>query len=74
MSEACVSMIGAPWLCWAIQGTALLLIGLFLWRIVRRHQQGQGMRVGDFEPWNARFIPVPVRPNPKGPGAPRDRS
>lgn len=36
MFELCSSMIGAPWLCWAIQITAITLIGLFLWRIVRR--------------------------------------
>lgn len=63
MFQACTSMIGAPWLCWAIQGTALLLIGLFIWRIVKRHQDGPGMPIRDMTPWNARVLPVPVRPN-----------
>ena len=73
MFEACTSMVGAPWLCWAIQGTALLLIGLFLWRIVKRNQEGPGTPFGNVAPWDAEPLAVPVRPVSNGPSALYDK-
>lgn len=62
MFEVCSSMIGAPWLCWAIQITALLLIGLFLWRIIKRRGNDALAPPRQLQP-----APEPVRQRPNGP-------
>ena len=62
MFEVCRSMIGVPWLCWAIQITALLLIGLFLWRIIKRRGDD-----APAAPWQLQRTPEPVRQRPAGP-------
>ena len=62
MIEVCSSMIGAPWLCWAIQITALLLISLFLWRIIKRRGEESPAR-----PWQLQPAPEPARQRPNVP-------
>lgn len=62
MFEGWSNMIGAPWLCWAIQVTALLLIGLFLWRIIKRRSENTPA-----PPWQPQPALEPTRQRPNGP-------